>query len=145
MTAPRLLHSMSILLLVLAAATAIAVAIGRQPIEFSKVLNDPFARTLFFQLRLPRVLLGLVTGASLGLAGAALQALFRNPLADEFQQAKKQLEGLERYLIQLWREYLSPRRPVVYRPGVARPGMPSRTGSRQATRVIRVPAPRPPV
>ena len=32
----------------------------------------------------------------------------RNPLADEFQQAKKQLEGLERYLIQLWREYLPP-------------------------------------
>jgi hypothetical protein len=29
---------------------------------------------------------------------------YRNPLADEFQQAKKQIEGLERYLIQLWRE-----------------------------------------
>ena len=80
----RLVRSMSILLLILAAATAIALAIGRQPIEFSKVLNDPFARTLFFRLRLPRVLLGLVIGASLGLAGAALQALFRNPLADPF-------------------------------------------------------------
>src|SRR6201999_2725028 len=42
---------------------------------------------------------------------AELYNSFRNPLADEFQQAKKQLEGLERYLIQLWREYLSPRRP----------------------------------
>jgi len=28
----------------------------------------------------------------------------RNPLSDEFQQEKKTLEGLERYLIQLWRE-----------------------------------------
>jgi hypothetical protein len=45
----------------------------------------------------------------------------RNPLADEFQQAKKQLEGLERYLIQLWREYLPPRHvqaaPVPAGPG----------------------------
>jgi hypothetical protein len=27
-----------------------------------------------------------------------------DPLDDEFQQARKQLEGLEQYLIQLWRE-----------------------------------------
>jgi nucleoside phosphorylase len=30
----------------------------------------------------------------------------RNPLSDEFQQEKKTLEGLERYLVQLWRESL---------------------------------------
>jgi hypothetical protein len=46
---------------------------------------------------------------------AELYDAYRNPLADEFQQAKKQLEGLERYLIQLWREYLSPRDPRVLR------------------------------
>jgi hypothetical protein len=34
-----------------------------------------------------------------------LYDFYRNPLDDEFQQAKKQLEGLERYLIQFWREY----------------------------------------
>jgi hypothetical protein len=28
----------------------------------------------------------------------------RNPLSDEFQQEKRTLEGLERYLVQLWRE-----------------------------------------
>jgi len=33
-------------------------------------------------LRLPRVLLGIAVGAALGIAGAALQGLFRNPLAD---------------------------------------------------------------
>ena len=38
---------------------------------------------------------------------AELYDAYRNPLADDFQQAKKQLEGLERYLIQLWREYLA--------------------------------------
>ncbi len=33
-------------------------------------------------IRLPRALLGLLTGASLGLSGAVLQGLLRNPLAD---------------------------------------------------------------
>jgi len=80
----RLVRSMCILLLVVVTATAVALAIGRQPLEFSKVLADPFARTLFFRLRLPRVLMGLVIGASLALTGGALQALFRNPLADPY-------------------------------------------------------------
>jgi hypothetical protein len=31
----------------------------------------------------------------------------RNPLSDDFQQEKRALEGLERYLVQLWRESLS--------------------------------------
>lgn len=34
------------------------------------------------QIRLPRVLLGLLIGASLALCGCAMQALFRNPLAE---------------------------------------------------------------
>jgi len=34
------------------------------------------------ELRLPRVLLGILAGATLGLSGAALQGLLRNPLAD---------------------------------------------------------------
>ena len=34
------------------------------------------------QLRLPRVLLAAVMGAGLGMSGAAMQGLFRNPLAD---------------------------------------------------------------
>jgi len=29
---------------------------------------------------------------------------FTDPLSDEFQQARKQLEGMEQYLLQLWRE-----------------------------------------
>jgi iron complex transport system permease protein len=33
-------------------------------------------------IRLPRLLLGLCVGATLGICGAALQGLFRNPLAD---------------------------------------------------------------
>ncbi len=37
---------------------------------------------VFYSIRLPRVLLALAVGSALGAAGAALQALFRNPLAD---------------------------------------------------------------
>jgi iron complex transport system permease protein len=37
---------------------------------------------VFWSIRLPRVLLGTLTGAALGLSGACLQALFRNALAD---------------------------------------------------------------
>ena len=62
----------------------VGLLVGSQRINFSTLLSDPFSRTLFFRLRLPRVLMGLTIGASLALAGASLQALFRNPLADPY-------------------------------------------------------------
>lgn len=37
---------------------------------------------VLWSIRLPRVLLGVIVGGGLGAAGAAMQALFRNPLAD---------------------------------------------------------------
>nr|WP_245644797.1 iron ABC transporter permease [Hydrogenophaga flava] len=40
------------------------------------------ADLVFFNIRLPRLLLGLCAGAALGMAGALMQGLFRNPLAD---------------------------------------------------------------
>lgn len=43
---------------------------------------DPLTSAVVLSIRMPRILLGLAVGGSLGLAGAALQALFRNPLAD---------------------------------------------------------------
>jgi iron complex transport system permease protein len=42
----------------------------------------PYESAVLFSIRLPRLALGLAVGASLGVSGAALQALFRNPLAD---------------------------------------------------------------
>jgi len=80
----KLLRAMAILTLVLAVSTAVGLLVGSQKIDFSNLLADPFSRTLFFRLRLPRVLMGLTIGASLAVTGASLQALFRNPLADPY-------------------------------------------------------------
>ncbi len=44
--------------------------------------SDSIAHQVFIELRLPRLLLTLLAGALLGITGAAVQAMFRNPLAD---------------------------------------------------------------
>ncbi len=44
--------------------------------------NDEATRTIVFDIRLPRALSAWLAGAALGLSGAALQGLLRNPLAD---------------------------------------------------------------
>ncbi|MEQ8371275.1 MAG: iron ABC transporter permease [Alphaproteobacteria bacterium] len=44
--------------------------------------DDPAARLILAEVRLPRAILGLAIGAILGLSGAALQGFLRNPLAE---------------------------------------------------------------
>ena len=46
--------------------------------------DDPRHGVVVLELRLPRAALGAMVGAALGLAGAAMQGLFRNPLADPY-------------------------------------------------------------
>jgi iron complex transport system permease protein len=41
-------------------------------------------RSVIFDIRLPRIALGILVGASLSTAGAGFQALLRNPLADPY-------------------------------------------------------------
>src|SRR4051812_14544642 len=43
---------------------------------------DPLGRSVFFQLRLPRVLMSGLTGAVLGVSGTLMQGLFRNPIVE---------------------------------------------------------------
>ena len=86
-TAPigaRVVKALAVLTLVLIASVAVGLAVGSQRIDPAGLFSDSFSRTLFVRLRLPRVLLGLVIGASLAVTGGALQALFRNPLADPY-------------------------------------------------------------
>src|SRR5918994_1756462 len=45
---------------------------------------DARQSAILWELRLPRVVLGLIVGATLSLAGGAYQGVFRNPLADPY-------------------------------------------------------------
>jgi iron complex transport system permease protein len=83
-TTTRVIRALAILTLILIASVIIGLAVGSQRIDPSALFTDSFSRTLFFRLRLPRVLMGLVIGASLAVTGGSLQALFRNPLADPY-------------------------------------------------------------
>ncbi|WP_432058730.1 FecCD family ABC transporter permease [Streptomyces sp. bgisy022] len=75
-------------LLVLAALTASVVLIGTGdfPIPAADVVRTLFGQGdagqefIITELRLPRVLVGLLVGASLGLGGALFQSVSRNPL-----------------------------------------------------------------
>ncbi len=44
----------------------------------------PVYRDVLFRIRLPRLLLAMAVGAALSVAGASLQALFKNPLVNEY-------------------------------------------------------------
>ena len=45
---------------------------------------DARAEAILWQVRMPRIVLGVVVGATLSAAGAAYQGVFRNPLADPY-------------------------------------------------------------
>ncbi|NCA81669.1 MAG: iron ABC transporter permease [Opitutae bacterium] len=61
--------------------------IGSEKLEIREVLTFLTGEwtadgMIFFQIRLPRVWMGLLAGGALAMAGAALQVMFRNPLAE---------------------------------------------------------------
>ena len=70
----------------LIAALWYALVTGAVPISLGTLFEDSdagaFQRMVFAEIRSPRVLLAAFVGSSLALAGASLQGLFRNPLAD---------------------------------------------------------------
>jgi iron complex transport system permease protein len=84
--------SYTILILALVAGVAIAAAlsmlIGPSGVGFSQLLGvigdgeHDIAWTIIREIRLPRTILAVMVGATLGLAGATLQGFLRNPLAD---------------------------------------------------------------
>lgn len=70
------------------AAVALSLSIGPAALGPRDVLaglfgnSDEAAAIIMREIRLPRAALALLIGATLGLSGAALQGLFRNPLAE---------------------------------------------------------------
>ena len=84
---------MVLLALALVAAVLVSLALGRYPISPADAASMIVSRltglagsftdqqqALFFNVRLPRILLAAVVGASLSAAGAAFQGIFQNPL-----------------------------------------------------------------
>lgn len=45
-------------------------------------VKDDLAENVLLYVRLPRIVLGILVGAALGISGAAVQGIFRNPLAE---------------------------------------------------------------
>lgn len=75
--------------LALVATILLSIAVGSKDIPLPTVIEALFAyndanddHAIIMALRVPRTLLGLLVGAALGLSGALIQALTRNPLAD---------------------------------------------------------------
>jgi iron complex transport system permease protein len=91
--------SAAILAVACLASVILSVSVGSVPISPDRVVSvvaghiipSPILASatevearIIWDFRLPRALLGLVVGASLAVAGAVLQAVVRNPLADPF-------------------------------------------------------------
>nr|WP_281420982.1 iron chelate uptake ABC transporter family permease subunit [Actinoplanes auranticolor] len=73
----------------LAAVAVLSIVIGTKPIPLGTVWDAFFTAgvtsediRIVLDLRVPRTVIGLAAGIALGLAGALMQALTRNPLAD---------------------------------------------------------------
>ncbi|MGH9680623.1 MAG: FecCD family ABC transporter permease [Candidatus Acidiferrales bacterium] len=82
---------------VLLASVVLALKLGAVPISVTDLLANlgrvaigqsgqvpSEYRLIVFDLRLPRILLGILVGAALSVSGASFQALLRNPLADPY-------------------------------------------------------------
>ncbi|GAA4907137.1 FecCD family ABC transporter permease [Streptomonospora salina] len=72
----------------LAVCALLSIAVGAKAIPLGAVLDALFSpdgsyeASVVLDLRLPRTALGIFVGAALGLAGALMQALTRNPIAE---------------------------------------------------------------
>lgn len=97
LTGKRLLVVCAALAGVLVLVSLVAVSFGVVPIPAGDLLLTLLRRTIgesgplsavneqiVLETRLPRVVLGMLVGASLAVAGAGFQALLRNPLADPY-------------------------------------------------------------
>ncbi len=78
----RRIGTFVILIAALVVALLIGLSIGSESVSFLNLTEQQ--RAILFDIRMPRVFLGACVGASLAVAGAGLQALLRNPLAEPY-------------------------------------------------------------
>ncbi|MCM2389620.1 FecCD family ABC transporter permease [Streptomyces albipurpureus] len=85
---PRRLLGLALLLCVLALTILASLAVGANQLSGAQVWQGFWNRdrsdasVIVWTLRVPRTVVGIALGAALGAAGASIQALTRNPLAD---------------------------------------------------------------
>lgn len=80
----------ALLIIFLVFAIGVTAVQGAYPISLLTLINsvigqrtlDAVSQHVLLDIRLPRIVLAVVAGAALGFTGAAMQALFRNPLAE---------------------------------------------------------------
>jgi len=97
LTIKRVFWTCAGLCLLLLASILLALKLGAVPVSVTDLVLDlgriamgranelpTEYRLIVFDLRLPRILLGILVGAALSVAGAGFQALLRNPLADPY-------------------------------------------------------------
>lgn len=79
-----------ILVVIVCCLVLLSAMVGQYRVEATDVvrgvfggsLADPLAESVLWQIRFPRIVLGLLVGASLAVAGTVMQALFSNPFAE---------------------------------------------------------------
>lgn len=89
----------TVLILILLTMVILALALGSAQLDFFKVIRilagglfgendgagveiEQFDRQIVLDVRLPRIILAIIVGAALSMAGVIYQSLFRNPMAD---------------------------------------------------------------
>ncbi len=82
---------LALLVLLLAGVSFLSLSLGPSGISPAEILRLLFkdgteasARTILFDIRLPRVVLGFAVGGGLSVAGVVLQGMFRNPLVEPY-------------------------------------------------------------
>lgn len=89
LTRRRLYLSLAPFALIVLAVSAGALFVGTAPLDVARAFalgpgSDDLEAAVFWRLRVPRVVMGLVLGGGLAGVGVVFQALLRNPLADPY-------------------------------------------------------------
>ena len=94
--ARRLAITVAVLVILLAATVLGSAAVGQFPLTVAEILasigrrlglvspdeSARFADGALWNVRFPRIILGIIVGAALGIAGTLMQGMFGNPLAE---------------------------------------------------------------
>jgi iron complex transport system permease protein len=91
LTARKTFTTTFLFFFLLLVASLISLSLGSVPVPFKEVIYfisgriiNEENRTILLSIRLPRILLAIIVGGGLSVAGVVFQALLRNPLAEPF-------------------------------------------------------------